>query len=471
MLRWFIVLVLIMTASLEALSDKEILNRADALMKTQNKGDEFRAYNDYKSLYLRSIMAENDGLRKTALQGIVKSGGKIKVDVSQYAEELLNLTAQSSVKKTTSTNQDIKIQPSNQFKSIKYAEQKLILKFDKELDSKQINHFTIFDVRKNSYKYVFDMNPALLIESQNLKVEGIQEIKLAQYNPKTLRLVLRNNEKMNINFKTDLDQLVIEIASLEKKEDEPVKIETKSLKQEIAPQVYSPKRVDKNKIIMIDAGHGGEDSGAVGYNRYREKVVVLQIATQLKSILLARGYKVYMSRSRDVFIKLKSRTQNANKINADIFVSIHANSVRNMKTQQDANGIECYFLSPSRSARAERIAEIENSADMSDMNAYGKQSFLSLLNNHNRIASNKLAIDLQDGMLGTLKYKYKNVRDGGVREGPFWVLVGAQMPSVLVEVGFISNPFEAQRLVNPEYQRDLAQGLANGIERYFINNS
>ncbi len=107
---------------------------------------------------------------------------------------------------------------------------------------------------------------------------------------------------------------------------------------------------------------------------------------------------------------------------------------------------------------------------MSLMNTYGKQSFLNVLNHHKIIASNKLAIDLQRGILGTLNKSYSDVKDSGVREGPFWVLVGAQMPAVLVEVGFISNPTEAKRLVERRYQKKFALGMANGIERYFINN-
>ncbi|HIP60415.1 MAG TPA: N-acetylmuramoyl-L-alanine amidase, partial [Campylobacterales bacterium] len=101
---------------------------------------------------------------------------------------------------------------------------------------------------------------------------------------------------------------------------------------------------------------------------------------------------------------------------------------------------------------------------------YGKQSFLNTINSHNIVASNKLAIDLQRSALAALQRKYKNVKDVGVREGPFWVLVGAQMPSVLVEVGFITHPNEARRLVNKRYQKTMAEGLANGIERYFLNN-
>ncbi|MBU1928203.1 N-acetylmuramoyl-L-alanine amidase, partial [bacterium] len=157
-----------------------------------------------------------------------------------------------------------------------------------------------------------------------------------------------------------------------------------------------------------------------------------------------------------------------NKRNADIFVSIHANAVAKANAD-NAHGIECYYLSNSRSSRAKKVAAKENSADLSDMNFYGKESFLNTLNKHNIVASNKLAIDLQRGMLGSLG-GYSNVHDGGVREGPFWVLVGAQMPSVLVEVGFISHPTESKRLVDRRYQKSLATGLANGVERYFLNN-
>ncbi|MDX9756992.1 MAG: N-acetylmuramoyl-L-alanine amidase, partial [Sulfurimonas sp.] len=149
-------------------------------------------------------------------------------------------------------------------------------------------------------------------------------------------------------------------------------------------------------------------------------------------------------------------------------VSIHANAVEE-KNANNIQGIECFFLSPSRSERAKNAAAAENSADMSDMNMYGKDSYLNLLNHHNILASNKLAIDLQRGMLGEVNKKYKDVNDNGVKEGPFWVLVGAQMPSVLVEVGFLSHPQEGKRLGEDPYRKTLAKGLADGIERYFAN--
>ena len=202
--------------------------------------------------------------------------------------------------------------------------------------------------------------------------------------------------------------------------------------------------------------------------KYKEKVIVMDIADELKDILKSRGYRVYMTREKDEFVKLSSRTQFANKKNADLFLSIHANAVAKVNANK-VHGIETYYLSNSRSERAKKVAAKENSADLSDMNFYGKESFLNTLNKHNIVASNKLAIDLQRGMLGALN-SYSNVKDAGVREGPFWVLVGAQMPSVLVEVGFITHPTEGKRLAEKKYQKNIATGLANGVERYFFNN-
>ena len=435
-------------------------------MKTSNKSDQFRAYNDYKNLYLRALMDENDKLRLSALKGIVTSGKKLHIDVSQYSQELSKSKPKTSYKAPTpkanpksKSKKKIKIKSSHKLKSVRWKNDRLVLRFDKKIKSNQINYFTLYDPKKKRYRYVFDIHASMLTESQNLRKDNIDRIKLAQFDPSTLRLVIEDSTKLSIRFKIDNSQLQINMNRTSgSKSAVPAKY-----------KVVSPKRLDRNKTIVIDAGHGGKDPGAVGYKRYREKVVVYQIAQELKNILKSRGFKVYMTRDRDKFVKLSKRTKYANKKDADIFVSIHANAVAK-KNAKKVHGIECYFLSKSRSQRAKNVAAKENSADMSDMNFYGKQSFLNTINSHNIVASNKLAIDLQRGMLASLKKSYKNVKDGGVREGPFWVLVGAQMPSVLVEVGFISHPTEAKRLVNSKYQKKLALGLANGVERYFLNN-
>jgi len=418
-------------------------------------------------------MAEDEKLKVSALKGIVKSGKKLHIDVSQYSRELSEITPKTSYKtpkskpsikayipkRKSKKTKDIKVKSSHKLKSVNFKGSRLILEFDKQLTSKQINYFTLYDSKKKQFRYIFDINAAMLTKSKTLRKKGIKRIKLAQFKPTTLRLVIEDNKKINIKFFKDSEKLVVRINDSKK----VTSVAKKRVKKS------TPSRLDRNRVIVIDAGHGGKDPGAVGYRKYREKVVVMQISKQLRNILKSRGYKVYMTRDRDKFVKLSNRTKYANKRNADIFLSIHANAV-GKKGAKKVHGIECYFLSKSRSSRAKKVAAKENSADLSDMNFYGKQSFLNTLNSHNIVASNKLAIDLQRGMLGSLKKSYKNVKDGGVREGPFWVLVGAQMPSVLVEVGFISHPTEARRLVSSKYQKKLVLGLADGIERYFVNN-
>ncbi|MBU1659240.1 N-acetylmuramoyl-L-alanine amidase [bacterium] len=463
MIRWW-TLVFIFSISLHALSDSEVLKRADGFMQTGTKSDQFRAYNDYKNLYLRAIMSNDDKLRFHSLQGIVSSGRKLHIDVSQYSKELssddFTHSYQQPISKSiskTKDNENIKVTSSNKLESVLWKDERLVLKFDNELALKQINYFTLYDSKNQKYKYVFDIHASMLSKSKNLRKDGITRIKVAQYDSSTIRLVIENNEKLDVKFKNENNELIINIEFISQSSTDE------------AEKIVTPTRVDRNKIIVIDAGHGGKDPGAVGYKRYREKVIVLQIAQELSDILRVRGYQVYMTRNSDTYTKLSYRTEYANEKNADIFVSIHANAAPE-KNADKAQGIECYFLSPSRSDRATSVAEKENSADMSDMNKYGKESFLNFLNHHKILASNKLAIDLQRGMLSSANKLYSNVHDGGVREGPFWVLVGAQMPAVLVEVGFITHKTEAIRLVDSEYQNKLALGMADGIERYFKNN-
>jgi len=459
MIRSFL-LFLIFISSLYALSDVGTLKRANSYMKTNSTSDCFRAYNDYKSLYLRAIISDNKKLKISSLEGIVKSGNKLHIDVAKYNKELKiikpkykYIPPKSKQNKKIKKAKKIKVKSSHKLKSVIWKGSTLILKFDKNLKKNQVNYFKLYDSKTSRYRYIFDIHASMITEAQILRKDGISKIKLAQYKPNTLRLVIENTSKIKVNFIKKKNKLSITFKIKDKKKSD----------------YKAPSRVDRNKIIVIDAGHGGKDPGAVGYKRYREKVVVYKISKELKRILKSRGYKVYMTRDKDKFVKLRNRTKFANKKDADIFVSIHANAVPKRNAKK-VHGIECYFLSPSRSSRAKKIAAKENSADLSDMNMYGKSSYLNLVNHHNIVASNKLAIDLQRGMLGALNKKYKNVKDAGVREGPFWVLVGAQMPSVLIEVGFITNPTEAKRLVSDKYRKVMARGMANGIERYFAKN-
>ncbi len=463
----YLFLFFILVINLYGINNNDILKRANTLVKSSDKSKQFRAYNDFKNLYLRSIMNDDKRLKINSLKGIIKSGKKLHIDIRQYSDEFVDLNKRVKKKeivKPKKTYQKIRVQPSKSLESAIWNDNILSLNFDKKLSSENINYFTLFDEKKKRFKYVFDIKTATLHKAINIRNKNILKVRLAQFKPNVLRLVFEHNKLLKISYNLKSKRLEISLSS-QKSNSSKAK---NKVENSYFSKYMSPKRLDRNKIIVIDAGHGGKDPGAIGYKKYREKVIVVGIAKKIKKILKARGYKVYMTRDDDTFVKLSERTKFANRKGADIFMSIHANAVAK-KNAHKVHGVECYFLSKSRTSRAKKVAAQENSADMSDMNFYGKKSFLNTLSSHNIVASNKLAIDLQRGMLGSLKKHYKDIYDGGVREGPFWVLVGAQMPSVLVEVGFITHPMEARRLVSERYQKKLANGLANGIERYFLN--
>ncbi len=214
-------LLFIAIVSLHALSSSEILKRADGFMKSDNKSNKFRAYNDYKNLYLRAIMAEDDKLKVNALKGIVNSGNQLHIDISQYSKELSTFKPKTSYQAPKSKSiqkskksTDIKVKSSHKLKSIRWKDDSLVLKFDKKLNTKQINYFTLYDSKNKSYKYVFDVHASMLTKSQNLRKKGIKRIRLAQFNTNTLRLVIENSKKLKIRYTKQLSQLIISVDSL-----------------------------------------------------------------------------------------------------------------------------------------------------------------------------------------------------------------------------------------------------------------
>ncbi len=225
----------------------------------------------------------------------------------------------------------------------------------------------------------------------------------------------------------------------------------------------------KHKKIVLDAGHGGKDCGAMSANLVCEKDIVLEVVKFLHKELKKRGYSVLLTRDKDVYIDLVARTELANKKSADLFISMHANSIPKRSTS-NAHGIETYFLSTARSERARKVAEQENKDDVNLMDYFSKSLFLNSLNTQRLIVSNKLAIDVQYGMLQSVRKNYPDVVDGGVREGPFWVLAGALMPSILIEIGYNSHAIESKRIQSKPYQKILAKGIADGIDSFFSKN-
>ncbi len=216
------------------------------------------------------------------------------------------------------------------------------------------------------------------------------------------------------------------------------------------------------KVIVIDAGHGGKDPGAVGPTRYYEKRANYKIAKYLKEYLKSRlGLTVIMTRNSDKYLKLKDRTAIANKSNADLFISIHNNASRS----RSVYGTSTYYLAVTSDRRALAVAARENDTTIERLTELD-YILTDLMVSAKRNESSLLAKFVQDGMVLSIKDNYSNIKDLGVMQGPFWVLVGAQMPSILVECSYISNPREEMRLKNDKYLKKIAFGIYKGVEKY-----
>ncbi len=277
--------------------------------------------------------------------------------------------------------------------------------------------------------------------------------------------------------KKEIPKKEIPKKEIPKKEIPKKEIPKKEAENESKNQVFIAEKNDtfiktkrkKHKKIVLDAGHGGKDCGAMSANLVCEKDIVLEVVKFLHKELKKRGYSVLLTRDKDIYIDLVARTELANKKSADLFISVHANSIPKHSTS-NAHGIETYFLSTARSERARKVAEQENKDDVNLMDYFSKSLFLNSLNTQRLIVSNKLAIDVQYGMLQSIRKNYPDVVDGGVREGPFWVLAGALMPSILIEIGYNSHAIESKRIQSKPYQKILAKGIADGIDSFFSKN-
>ncbi|MGL2696191.1 N-acetylmuramoyl-L-alanine amidase [Helicobacter pylori] len=277
--------------------------------------------------------------------------------------------------------------------------------------------------------------------------------------------------------KKEIPKKEIPKKEIPKKEIPKKEIPKKEAENESKNQVFIAEKNDafiktkrkKHKKIVLDAGHGGKDCGAMSANLVCEKDIVLEVVKFLHKELKKRDYSVLLTRDKDVYIDLVGRTELANRKSADLFISVHANSIPKRSTS-NAHGIETYFLSTARSERARKVAEQENKDDVNLMDYFSKSLLLNSLNTQRLIVSNKLAIDVQYGMLQSVRKNYPDVVDGGVREGPFWVLAGALMPSILIEIGYNSHAIEFKRIQSKPYQKILAKGIADGIDSFFSKN-
>jgi N-acetylmuramoyl-L-alanine amidase len=215
--------------------------------------------------------------------------------------------------------------------------------------------------------------------------------------------------------------------------------------------------------IVIDAGHGGHDTGTIGPTGLMEKDLCLDVALRLGKIIQQKlpGADVVYTRSDDTFIPLEERTRIANEAKADLFVSIHANS----SPDHGARGVETYYLNLKGSPEAMEVAARENA--VSDEGIHDLEDIVKKIARTEKIDESKeLAEDVQDSLSKRIQKTAKPVRDRGVRKAPFVVLIGADMPSILTEISFLSNPSDEQLLKKPDHRQHIAEGVYQGVSAY-----
>ncbi len=314
----------------------------------------------------------------------------------------------------------------------------------------------------------------------------LKGVRTAQYKAGVVRVVLdtENISDYKIFPLSDPARLIVDVRGGRREEisrrdnslnnrqpDEAGSASTKQIREESRhekPARRDRKQAGISKIrrIVIDPGHGGHDPGAVGSSGLQEKDVVLSIGLNLRDKIKDElGLDVVMTRSSDIFIPLEERTAIANKVNADLFVSIHANAAPN----RNAAGIETYYLNLAKTEKVAQLAAKENGTSLEKVSTLQAILF-DLMANYKLNDSAHLAEEVQKVLHKTIRSDYPDTRNLGVKQGPFYVLVGASMPSILTEVAFISNHTEETRLKDPVFLDLAADGIMEGIRSYIASS-
>jgi N-acetylmuramoyl-L-alanine amidase len=314
--------------------------------------------------------------------------------------------------------------------------------------------------------YQAKLNPILHNKTYLVKNDYINQIRIAQKSPNTVRVVVDIDFNRVKRFQVwpafDPFRIVIDIYPSETGFD----VSTEKPPQPAQPtkEGYSMARQLGLGIqkIVIDPGHGGKDPGAIGKSGTMEKIIVLDICQRLKKLLGANnGLEVIMTRESDIYVPVENRTVIANQKQADLFVSVHANANPSKKR----SGVETFYLNFSQDPSVIETAALENAT--STKNLSEMRSILEkIVKNSKVMESKELANDIQKNLVLTLQKKYKDVKDLGYKGGPFWVLIGVETPSILVEVSYLSNSREETRLKTTQYRQYIAQGIYNGIKEY-----
>ena len=566
--KLFLILLFFLNSAVCA-SALSSLDKFDKNFDSAANKEKIAMHQELRTLYVKSIMENNVNLRVQSLTRLIKSSKALGLDTKPYEKELASIP-QSAKPSEEKPKQEIKqVKKEQQKQEPKQQEVKLSqlssaplaaqnaktvknqtlqllealdndgnfeLKFSRQLNGNDIKKIDLN--QKGSYKTIYEFKGIWSGgKLQRFKNYLVDEIRISQFDEKTVRVVFVSQFEPNLKLRVDNQSLIFskakptqsqnltsqnskqknhqpsikqelpkiaansksEITQIQQQKATQHQAQNQKLAQQKQEKVAAQTKTDakktqsttekdeqeivlapvktaatkkttsaKGKVVVLDAGHGGDDPGAIN-GSLKEKNIVLSIAQKAGKELQERGYKVYYTRSKDKFINLRDRTKYANDKAADLFISIHANAAPSKTKAATMRGIETFFLSPARSERSKNAAALENKSDIEEMNYFSKQTFLNFLNREKIIASNKLAIDVQREVLARAKSVSSKASDGGVREAPFWVLVGALMPAVLLEVGYITHPSEGNLINNSKYQDALANGLADGIDVYFSN--
>ena len=331
-----------------------------------------------------------------------------------------------------------------------------------KIGSRFLKGLRLSQLDKENTRLVVDLN-----ESNNLKIgvwsEG-HKLFVELSNKKTPDVKVASKSKIPFTKKIASKPKIpsTKAVNFDKKvkhNKEPRKVAVKVSKKRSFPVINK-----KLPLIVVDAGHGGSDLGAKGYRGIQEKNVNLAIALRLKDILTSRyKYRVILTRGDDTFIPLPGRGKIANDNNADVFVSVHANAA----SRRAAHGIETYYLGQGHSEEAKATAARENGKLVKSVKDDETQEILASMISTTKInQSSRLAGNIQNQLYQSMRKKYSGVKNLGVKEGPFFVLHDTNMASVLVEVGFVTNPREESRLKQSSYLDRLASSIAKGVSKF-----
>lgn len=405
-------------------------------------------------------------------------------DMRPAAERLLKKTGYSSAElKSVVTSQQLREGSENRLTDIRYSINSERVRV--VIESAAPMHFEAASLSDPARVYVdisgVENNPELAdqytVEHSNSVVENIR----LGYSNSSSRVVcdLKDDAEYNIFTLDNPARIVMDIAN----NSTPVlKADTSQIRS--APRAAEDhvdtllanaadghvnmvtlpekKKANGRLCIVVDPGHGGKDPGAVGANNLYEKDVNLSLSKKLARELRKHlDCDVHLTRTTDIYLTLQQRTAIANRLNADVFISVHANASEDKRVR----GTETFFLNFSKNEKAVEVAARENDMSLQEVGDLELILF-DLMANSKINESSRLATEVQTSMINRLNKRYSSIRDLGVRQGPFYVLLGADMPSILVEAAFISNSNDAKLLASRKFQQTTAEGITRGVKAY-----